>query len=170
MHAGAVVEPRLVTKTKKLALKNYANSLQELHEYADQKGVMLLLENLSNYKNYRPFHYIFTEVDDFDYVLSQIKNAKFFLDIGHANIGEGSPGEAIKRFHKNIVGMSFSNNDGIRDQHLALGKGTINYKDIVSTILECNWKGIVGFETRGRELMRSIADLKEIYDSVQTVQ
>lgn len=169
IHAGAVVEPRLVNKTKKIALNNYVSSLLDLHEYAAQQGVSLFLENLSNYKHYRPFHYIFTEEHEFEYVLSAIPDVKFFLDIGHANIGNGSPDKIINRFHKNIVGMSFSNNDGLRDQHLALGKGTINYANVVSEILKCNWRGIVGFETRGRELIRSVADLNEIYEAIQSI-
>lgn len=169
IHAGAVVEPRLVIKTKKMALSNYVSSLLYLHEYADKKGVSLLLENLSNYKHYRPFHYIFTEEHEFEYVLSAIPSVKLFLDIGHANIGNDAPEKLIKQFHKNIEGMSFSNNDGIRDQHLALDKGTINYGNVVSEILKCDWKGIIGFETRGRELIRSVADLKEIYESIQGI-
>ncbi len=168
IHGGAIVEPRLVNKAKKAALDNYLDSIQVLLEYAKAKNIEIYLENLSNYKNYRPFHYVFTDMDEFEYILNKISDVKFFLDIGHANICDGSPVDIIKKYHTRIAAMSFSNNDGKRDQHLRLSNGTIDYKQILSTILTTQWKGMIAFETRGVSAVQSIYDLFDFYQ--ETIQ
>ncbi|MBV9575434.1 MAG: sugar phosphate isomerase/epimerase [Gammaproteobacteria bacterium] len=166
IHGGAVVEPRLINKTKQLAINNYLHSILDLIEYSQNKNVEIYLENLSNYKDYKPFHYIFSHMPEFEYIFDRIQNVKFFLDIGHANICDGSPVEIIKKYHTKIVAMSFSNNDGKRDQHLRLNKGTIDYKQIISIILACQWKGMVAFETRGISPEQSVYDLFNLYQDV----
>ena len=133
VHGGAIVEPRLINSTKKKSLERFLVSLDKLINYAATKNVDLFLENLSNYKNYTPFHYIFTSPEDVDYVLRKIPDIKLFIDIGHANIGN-NPLDFITNFHKSIIGMSFSNNNGVNDQHLALEKGQIDYVKVVSEI------------------------------------
>lgn len=166
VHGGVVVEPRLIRKVKEIAIKNYLYSVSELFEYALQKNVDLYLENLCNYKHYRPFYYIFTHEEEIEYVLSALQGVYLFLDIGHANVCDGDPIELIKKYHSKIVGMSFSNNDGEHDQHLGLNKGKINYEFIIKTIIDSNWSGIIGFETRGKTTRESILELNAIYQKV----
>lgn len=166
IHGGAIVEPRLINKAKKIALDKYLDSIQVLVEYGEAKNIDIYLENLSNYKDYKPFHYIFTHADEFEYIFSRITNVKFFLDIGHANICDGMPVEIIRKYHHKIVAMSFSNNDGKRDQHLRLKNGTIDYRQIISAILACRWKGMIAFETRGISAVQSVYDLFNLYQEV----
>ncbi len=165
IHGGAIVEPRLVIKAKKVGIDNYLKSIDKICNYANKKNVAILLENLSNYKHYRPFHYIFTTIEEYSYVFSKINsdNVFFFFDLGHGIIGEGEPISVIAEFSKKIWGMSFSNNDGVRDQHLQLNSGVIDYQTIVKTILKYNWKGVIAFETRGRTLVQSKNDLLDVY-------
>lgn len=172
IHGGAIVEPRLVIKAKKNALDHYVRSLEAIVTYAQQKNVLILLENLSNYKNYRPFHYIFTLLEEYRYVFERIQDehVKFFFDIGHSAICEGDPVAVIHEFYKNIWGMSLSNNDGVRDLHLGLDQGLVNYEQVVSKIVECQWQGIIAFEVRGREFQRNIRDLEDIYQLVLAKQ
>ena len=62
--------------------------------------------------------------------------------------------------------MSFSNNNGLKDQHYGLLNGEINYYQIVEKILNVKWEGIIAFETRGKTVMQSIHELNEICISV----
>lgn len=168
IHGGVIVEPRTVIKSKKSGLENFLKSVNDLLDYADKKGVTLYLENLSNYKNHRPFHYIFTHDEEFQYILDAT-HIPFFFDVGHSIIGDGNPEKIIKKYHDRIVGMSFSNNDGVRDLHLGLDNGVIDYHRIVSTMIQCNWHGIIAFETRDRTPSNSINDLYDIYKKIATV-
>lgn len=170
LHGGAIVEPRLIRKVKQKALEHYLISVNELYEYAQTKKVNLYLENLCNYKHYRPFHYIFTHEEEIEFILSKTEGISLFLDIGHANVCEGDPVHLINKYHQKISGMSFSNNDGFKDQHFGLSKGTINYENILKTILRTRWKGLIGFETRGKTTQESIAELNIIYKKVVAQQ
>lgn len=166
IHGGAVVEPRQVKAIKKLALANYVDSLLELQDFSSRNGVHIYLENLSNYENYNPFHYIFTQDHEFEYVLSRTE-LPMFLDIGHANICNGDPAKIISKYSNRIVGMSFSNNDGMRDSHLELSNGTIDFKEIIKIIIKTKWQGIVSFEVRGCSPGKSLQDLNRLYHSIE---
>lgn len=166
IHGGVIVEPRLVNKAKKIAIANFLSSVETLCDYAINKNVVIYLENLSNYKKFRPFHYIFTHEEEFDIVFSAL-DTKFFLDLGHANIGNPSPKNIFEKYHGQIMGMSFSNNNGEQDQHLSLEKGTIDYREIVTAINSLKWKGIVAFEIRDFEPDKCIVELENIYRSIQ---
>jgi sugar phosphate isomerase/epimerase len=165
IHGGAIVEPRLVLKAKKDALDQYVKSLQTIAAYAKEKNVIILLENLSNYLYYRPFHYIFTTPNEYRYVFEKITDThvKFFFDVGHAAICEGDPVAVIEEFHERIWGMSFSNNDGVRDLHLGLDQGLISYQNVVNKLIECQWQGVIAFEVRGRDFSRNVRDLEALY-------
>lgn len=167
VHGGAIVEPRLVIKAKKEALDNYLRSLEIIVSHAEKMGVTILLENLSNYIHYRPFHYIFTTPSEYKYILDRLdaKNVHLFFDVGHAVICDGNPVAVIEEFYKRIWGMSFSNNDGIRDLHLGVNKGIIDYQQIVNAIVSVNWQGILAFEVRGRSFSGSIKDVMRLFDN-----
>ncbi len=171
LHGGAIVEPRLVLKAKRLSIDHYLRSLEVIAKYAEQKKVTILLENLSNYKHYRPFHYIFTTPEEYQYIFDRLdENVRFFFDIGHSAIGEGDPISVINDFSKKIWGMSFSNNDGVKDQHLGLYQGVINYFEVVKKIIEVEWKGVVAFEVRGKTFKQNIEELEEIFKKVNLKQ
>jgi len=163
VHGGAIVEPRLVAKAKQKALVKYHESLTELTVCAAEHGVELWLENLSNYTKYRPFHYIFTKFEEYRYILDRVPDVKFVLDVGHANIGNPDPLEGFVEYHERIVAMSLSNNDGQKDFHHPLAYGDIDYPRVVRTIVSKGWKGLIVFETRGRDPDKSLNDLAQIY-------
>ncbi len=87
----------MIVKAKKNALNNYLCSVVELEEYANKMCVSLYLENLSNYKHYSQFRYIFTHMEEFEFILNATA-LHLFLDVGHANIGDGEPCEIFKNF------------------------------------------------------------------------
>jgi len=167
IHGGAIVEPRLVKTVKKQAINNFLFSLDELYSYAIGKNVPIYLENLSNYLHYQPFSYIFTNEEEFDLIFSAF-DAKFFLDLGHANVGNACSKAIFEKYYDRIVGMAFSNNNKKYDQHLSLMKGTIDYIQIISSIQSVGWKGVIAFETRDKSPSASINELTEIYQKISS--
>ena len=170
IHGGAIVEPRLVLKAKKEALDNYLRSLEIIAAYAERQSVTILLENLANYKNYRPFHYIFTTPEEYQYIFDRIdaRHMQFFFDVGHGAICEGNPCAVIEQFHHRLWGLSFSNNDGVRDLHLGVHQGIIDYQHIVNTIIATGWRGVLAFEVRGQSFSQSINDVTQLFEKNQT--
>ncbi|OGT53639.1 MAG: hypothetical protein A3F17_01140 [Gammaproteobacteria bacterium RIFCSPHIGHO2_12_FULL_41_15] len=166
IHGGAIVEPRLVKWVKKQALDGFLESVKVLVDYAQSLGVTLWVENLSNYKNNHPFYYIFTMSEEFEYILDRVPEVKFFLDIGHANIGNQNIKQIIQTFHKRIIGVSISNNDGVRDQHRSLLNGTVNFSDIIQLFSHCQWSGYVGVEVRDMSPANVLMQLSELHNAV----
>lgn len=166
VHGSVIVEPRKVVLIKKLSLENLVISLEELTDYANKRDVKIYLENLSNYPNYRPFSYIATTVDEFSFLLSRI-DVSIYFDAGHANVNaQCSVTDFFNHFHRNIVGISLSNNNGQQDQHLKLEEGTIDILALVKSILDANWRGLVGFETRNATPQQSIQTLHDYANSL----
>ena len=173
IHGGCIVEPKMVLMAKKVALEHYLKSVQELARYAEAKGTDIYLENLSNYVNYRPFHYIFTHEAEYAFVFERLQahsNVYFFLDAGHANIENGQPAAIVRKYHHLIKGISFSNNNGVQDQHFGIHDGNCDYADVVQAIVETNWKGLVAFETRNQTAKAALGELAVMYRESLTTE
>ena len=63
--------------------------------------------------------------------------------------------------------MSFSNNDGVRDLHLGIHQGLIDYQKIINTIIAEKWRGVLAFEVRGRSFAQSVDDVAKLFDQAQ---
>ncbi|MDI2592089.1 sugar phosphate isomerase/epimerase [Pseudomonas sp. 681] len=162
VHGGGIVEPRLVVEARRLGLTMLIDNLGELVEYARHKNVEIWLENLSNYTKFHPFYYICVTGDEYAEVLGRVPGLKLFFDVSHAHVNDGDPVEVFKKLHQHVVGMSFSDNKGERDSHFPLGRGSLDYLGLVEAIHQCEWKGLIGFETRGSTLSDSLAYLNDV--------
>ncbi len=165
LHGGALVEPRTIREAKERGLRALITSLKELQAYAKERNVLLLLENLSNYPNYRPFHYIATKVEEFEMIFSEAEVSMFF-DFGHANVNAEIPVEDFfKRCASRVAAVSMSNNNGNLDQHLKLHDGNINYADVLSLMKQLQWQGIVCFEVRNmnpKKVIESFSGMEQL--------
>ncbi|MBV6824195.1 sugar phosphate isomerase/epimerase [Pseudomonas sp. PD9R] len=162
VHGGGVVEPRLVIEARRMGLTAFIDNLGELVDYARERNVEIWLENLSNYTKFHPFYYICVTEDEYAEVLGNVPGLKFFFDVSHAHVNDGDPVKVFDRLHQYVVGMSFSDNKGERDSHFPLGRGSLDYPGLVKAILKHEWRGLVGFETRGSTLSDSVAYLNSI--------
>lgn len=163
IHGGAIIEARFVKQAKAIALQNLYRSLLELSRYARDKGVELWLENLSNFTKQRPFHYIFSTPAEFKFIFEQVPDLKFLLNVGHANIGNDDPFAGFAAYHDRIVALSLSNNDGEKDHHFPLPYGSMSYAPLLKMIENTGWRGLLVFETHGRDPDRSLKDLEMLY-------
>lgn len=162
VHGGGIVEPRLVIESRRMGLTMLIDNLRELVEYARQRKVEIWLENLSNYTRFHPFYYICVTGDEYAEALESVPGLKFFFDVSHAHVNDGNPVEVFERLHKHVVGMSFSDNKGERDSHFPLGRGSLDYPGLVEAMLRHEWKGLIGFETRGSALSDSLSYLNDV--------
>ncbi|MFY0728577.1 sugar phosphate isomerase/epimerase family protein [Pseudomonas sp. NFX15] len=164
VHGGGIVEPRLVIEARRLGLNALIDNLGELVEYARERNVEIWLENLSNYTKFHPFYYICVNEEEYAEVLGSVPGLKLFFDVSHAHahVNDGDPVKVFERLHQYVVGMSFSDNKGERDSHFPLGRGSLDYPGLVKAILKHEWRGLVGFETRGSTLSDSLAYLNAI--------
>jgi sugar phosphate isomerase/epimerase len=104
------------------------NSLDELSNFARQRGVEILLENTPNGFSSAQRLVSFLEMTHL--------NLGFCFDTGHANLGEGVPA-AFETMKPRIRSTHIHDNDGKTDQHLFpmhSSGGTIDWKNTMELL------------------------------------
>ncbi|MFB6291239.1 MAG: sugar phosphate isomerase/epimerase family protein [Candidatus Bipolaricaulia bacterium] len=130
-------------------LDNSLKSLKRLSNYASQNGIDLLIEN-------QP-HGLCDRHEEIKYLSSQLENADFLLDIGHANIS-GSLEDLLKLNPQNF---HFSDNDGKEDLHRQLGAGTIDLTWVMDRLLDYK---------ESKEIIFELYSLKDVLASIEVLK
>ncbi len=100
--------------------------LKTLNKLCKKKGITLMLEN---YK--APFD----SSEIFLQITTEVPGLKVHLDVGHANLaGPETAKKFFETFGNDIAHMHFSDNRGINDDHIPLGCGNIDWKEIIKLI------------------------------------
>jgi len=132
-------------------VRNALESLREIGNYGEPRGVKLLIENLPSGLCDLP--------DEAERVLSSVPNSEFLLDIGHANVSgtmDGLLKLEPRYFH-------FHDNNGEEDSHLELGEGTLDVAGLLSKLAQYPGEKTIIFELYGlEELLNSLEKLKSI--------
>jgi sugar phosphate isomerase/epimerase len=105
--------------------------LSDMVEAGRRLDVSICLENMF------PRNRLGVEPDDFEAIFKAFPSLKMTLDTGHAHIDD-QRGRRLKslveRFGARIAHLHFSDNRGRRDDHLAVGQGTVNFKGLVARL------------------------------------
>ncbi|GAA0227635.1 TIM barrel protein [Metaclostridioides mangenotii] len=125
LHLGYAITGRL-GKNKIKFLENCIDFLDNLN--IDSK---ITLEN--TYSKGGDISNIGTTSIDFEYIFKGIKKSGVFFcfDTGHNLINES---DYIEKLEKNIKLIHLSDNDGVDDLHIGIGKGLLSDKDIKKSI------------------------------------
>lgn len=118
-------------------------SLETIIAKADQLGLCVCLENMF------PRIQSFFEPSHFKNILERFAHLKITLDSGHANIGSRDNQKIfdfIQRFGHRIGHVHLSDNLGRRDDHLPIGKGTINFQKLAEALKECGYNDTITLE------------------------
>jgi sugar phosphate isomerase/epimerase len=136
-HLGSMM-PIRNSKTKKQFMNNFVSSLKELVKYGKKFDVKVMLENCEPIGNF----------SDVNYMLKKVPDTWLNLDIGHAFIvGDMEIIEKyIKTFGKRIEHIHMHDNHGKSDEHLPIGKGTINYKKVVKLLKDAGYDKTITLE------------------------
>ena len=103
-------------------------SLEHLRLFAHQRGVQILIENISNeLSTPRRLKEFFAH--------THLRNMDVCLDAGHAHL-EGSVVEAIEILGKSIAAVHLSDNNGNIDDHHFPPSGGIPWKDVFRSLAE----------------------------------
>jgi sugar phosphate isomerase/epimerase len=141
-HVGFYIGLSSWKEKRKQSLDRLALSLKELLPMCRKYGVCLALENVNPMPEGSEFFYLGDNIGDLEYLYSQDNSPylKFCLDTGHANTNEGSVAY-LKKFGDRLVSVHFHDNKGKLDEHLAIGDGTINWKNLVSELKKMKFCG-----------------------------
>lgn len=141
---------------RKQAKDRFVANLRQCADYANKNGVRLSLENIQA-------HYFFGyDLEELAGIAREIGGIGVTLDVGHAYImkreqNSEAPESEIAQAIRTDLALFLSNvhvhdNMGVKDDHLALGKGRIGFVPIAEALKEIDYKGLVileAWEPRG---------------------
>jgi sugar phosphate isomerase/epimerase len=125
---------------------------------ASARGIAIMVENLDN---------LFADVEDLQLIFETAPDARFHLDIGHANLRLGR-GEAnrtddlLESFGDRLAHVHVSDNTGgTEDKHLPLGAGSIDWRKAIRSLKRRGYDSTITLEvfSRDREHLRTSRSL-----------
>lgn len=128
---GFVAWPWLRTKL----LKRVVQSLEELLEHCQNLQVTIAVENAIALHKGGELHNLGDCYRDFSFLFSHLDSPylKFCLDCGHAHTNDGVL-DYIHNVGQYICCVHFHDNRGIHDEHLGIGEGTIDWRNVLSAL------------------------------------
>lgn len=169
----AVLHPSMVTgmgghvmtTIKALAFDFFAGMV----ESADRFGVQLCLENMF------PRNLFGAEPEDFEEIFTAFPTLKLTLDTGHANIDDWRGDRLmslVDRLGDRIGHLHFSDNRGRRDEHLAIGEGTVDFRRLVKRLQALGYDDTLTlevFDADRRKLVASREAIRAMFNSGRPV-
>lgn len=130
LHLGYAITNRLI----KNRCKYLDNSIKFLQNEKLPKNI--LIENV--YTKFGDYSNIGNQVKDFEYIFSKVKNnINFCYDTGHNLINEDT---YIEDLQNKISIIHLSDNDGIEDIHIGVGKGILSEEEINKILnIKCDY-------------------------------
>ncbi len=124
-------------------------------------------------ENMMPRNLLGVEPADFEEIFEIHPSLQMTLDTGHANIG--APGgsrllELVERFGNRLGHIHISDNLGRRDEHLAVGQGTVDFSTLITRLVELGYDDTITleiFDQNRRMLTESREKIKRLFDTVK---
>ena len=115
-----------------------------LSEYASERGVRLVLENLCD--TIWLLDRVLDEVGDDP----EVTNLGICIDVGHAHMSHDAGREPVPNYLERYAGqlshVHLHDNHGISDEHLSPGDGDIDWRRVVRTLEEIGFAGTAVLE------------------------
>jgi len=132
-------------------------SIQIITKFAGEYGVSVAIENVPE-----PYPGLMKSVEDFKEFYAQFNDKiGMVLDVGHSNVN-GQTESFLKTFPDKIVHMHLSDNDGKGDQHLGIGRGTVNWHRLAALIREMAYDKTAVVECL-EQVDESLQKLKDLF-------
>jgi len=133
-------------------------SIQTLIKTANEYGVKIAIENIPE-----PYPGLMKNVEDFKKFYSQFKgDLNMVLDVGHSNVN-GQTEALFTTFRPKIVHMHLSDNDGSGDQHLGIGRGTIDWNRLAALMKKTAYDSTAVIEST-EHIEESLQKLKQLFN------
>jgi len=124
-HPGDLRDPRFADEFTRLSRE----ALAQLASRGSEVGVTIAVENCG------PYHAgIDRTAADLAALVASAKELRACLDIGHGAVN-GNTAELVSLLGDRIVHLHVHDNHGKRDEHLPMGRGTIDYS-VLAPVLE----------------------------------
>jgi sugar phosphate isomerase/epimerase len=113
-----------------------------LLKIAGDYGVKIAIENVPE-----PYPFLMKSVEDFTKFYEEItEDIGLVFDVGHANLN-GQIERFLTVFKEKIVHIHVHDNDGKSDQHLGIGFGNIDWKNVANALGRTSYDKVVIIES-----------------------
>ncbi|MEA3294411.1 MAG: sugar phosphate isomerase/epimerase [Euryarchaeota archaeon] len=129
-HVSLAYHEGVIAKAK----ENRTRSLDEIAAAYETLDTGLLIENDYPEKDLIKFG---TDQGDIQGILDQYPGFGMTFDIGHAHLSNVPPVRFIKDMEHRINALHLHDNNGMHDEHLAPGKGSVEFVDVLKKIDGC---------------------------------
>ncbi|MBI2084509.1 MAG: sugar phosphate isomerase/epimerase [Candidatus Aenigmarchaeota archaeon] len=140
-------------------LDNIVKSLKEVVTYAKKYKITVMYENA-------PLKKEVVGIKEYKYVIDKVPGLKVHLDIGHAFVENGMKGikSYLATFGSKLHHIHIHDNSGEGDEHLPLGDGGINFRQVARWLKEIKYDRTLTFEvfTSKQDAKESILRFKEL--------
>ncbi len=118
------------------------DSVRTLLKIARNEDVKIAIENVPE-----PFPFVMKNTRDFSRFCNEIDDdLGIVLDVAHANLNHQIQ-DFIREFPEKIVHIHVSDNDGVRDLHLGIGHGTIDWETFAKEIKKAEYGNLIMLES-----------------------
>lgn len=123
---------------RKNLLDKVLNQVEKLCEYSSKYGMFVMIENMPRDTELgygiEEMKYIM------EYLSSKVNNIKFIFDTGHGNCSKDNINSYIDALHEYLFHLHISDNNGLADEHKAMGLGNIDFKSFFITLNKYKYK------------------------------
>jgi sugar phosphate isomerase/epimerase len=142
LHLGSVAGHTAMPYFRRYALSKAVSSLKTLTQLCIRHQIILAVENSARLYHNSETEMLGDNLSDFITLFRQIHSPwlGFCLDIGHANTNEGAL-DYIEHLKDKIKCIHFHDNNGMDDEHLEIGDGTVNWHEVIQALKKINYSG-----------------------------
>lgn len=133
---------------------------------AEELDVQMVLENMNVLPAEAEVLYLGCTTDEVAGILDAVDSPHLTccLDLGHAHLLPEGARTFSERFAGRIGHVQLTDNDGVHDQHLAIGDGTLDVAESFRQLLRFGYKGGIAIELSDREQqLRSLSYLDQFF-------
>jgi sugar phosphate isomerase/epimerase len=148
LHCDNLVDKDLTKKEKQ---QKNIESLKIIAEHIKDRDIYICLENLRPHSPEETF-LVDETADDLLYIIDAVGSNRFAicLDTGHLNLTTKNQREFILKAGSRLKALHIADNQGEIDQHMMpFGIGNVNFKEVIETLREVDYKGLFNLEIPG---------------------
>lgn len=168
LHGGAMSRSFYNIETMHDVNKYSSDSISLIRETCKEVGITLCVENMSIFESNE--HKCYTHPDQLsDLYHQQEEQIKITFDFGHAVSIDVKPESYIEKLGAEKISFGhLSDNNFLKDQHLAVGNGSIDYVSFLKTYIKKKWGFPLFIETgTTQQALDSKKYLEKIYNRIQ---
>jgi sugar phosphate isomerase/epimerase len=153
-------------------------TLQEATACAEKEGISLLLENMNRIPQAlagKPWDLSFEEpeisylgitAEDLARIFQKVNSPLlgFSLNVAHANLLAGGAPPFLEALGSKLGNVQISDNNGITDDHLPIGEGTVDFVSLIRQLKKMNYRGTLSLSVAKDRVLECQDRLKRILE------